>query len=101
MWKQILNKWFRLIIKYKFWVSLGLFLFWSLIIDSNNYFTRKEMKVEIHELESQKDYYVKKISEDSVRLYYLKSDNEVLEKFAREQYLMKKANEDLFIIVEK
>ena len=31
----------------------------------------------------------------------LKTNNENLEKFAREQYLMKKDNEDIFIIVEE
>ena len=54
----------------------------------------------LHQLEKDKMYYIEKIKEDSVKLYELKTDSKNLEKFAREQYLMKKKNEDIFIIVD-
>ena len=43
---------------------------------------------------------MKKIEEDRKRIQELKTNNDNLEKFAREQYLMKKDNEDIFIIVD-
>ena len=52
-------------------------------------------------MEKQKLYYIEKIKTDSARLYQLKTDNENLEKFAREQYLMKKDDEEVFVIVEE
>jgi len=39
-----------------------------------------------------------RIMEDSIRMNELRTDNENLEKFAREQYLMKRENEEIFII---
>jgi hypothetical protein len=55
----------------------------------------------LRELEAEKNFYLKKYEQDSKRLKELRTDNENLEKFAREQYLMKKENEDVFVIVEE
>lgn len=55
----------------------------------------------MRQLEKDKAYYEKKIIEDSQRLKELKTNKENLEKFAREQYLMKRDNEDVFVIVDK
>ena len=43
----------------------------------------------------------KKIETDIQRTKELETDDDNLEKFAREQYLMKKSDEDVFVIVEK
>ena len=55
---------------------------------------------EVHQLEKDLNYYVERIQTDSARLNELRTSPENLEKFAREQYLMKKDNEDIFVIVE-
>jgi cell division protein FtsB len=52
-------------------------------------------------MEDEKQYYLERIEEDSRRLNELKTDRDNLEKFAREQYFMKKENEDVFVIVEE
>ena len=52
----------------------------------------------MEELEYQKNYYTTQIKEDSTELYHLKNTPEQQEKFAREKYLMKKENEDIYII---
>ena len=54
---------------------------------------------ELSKLKQDREYYKKKIEEDRRKLNELKTDNDNLEKFAREQYRMKKKNEDLFIVV--
>lgn len=54
---------------------------------------------ELHKLRNEKEYYVNKIEEDSRKLMELKTDNDNLEKFAREQYRMKKPDEDLYIVL--
>ena len=56
---------------------------------------------DVSQLKDDYEYYRKRIISDSIKLHELKSSPEMLEKFAREQYLMKKDNEDIFIIVEK
>ena len=54
----------------------------------------------LNQLRQEKEYYIDQIKLDSTRLQELTTNNENLEKFAREQYYMKKANEDIFVVVE-
>jgi len=54
---------------------------------------------ELSKLKLDREYYIKKIEEDKRKLNELKTDNDNLEKFAREQYRMKRKDEDLFIVV--
>lgn len=54
---------------------------------------------ELRKLKQDREYYLKKIEEDRRKLNELKTDNDNLEKFAREQYRMKRKDEDLFIVV--
>jgi hypothetical protein len=54
---------------------------------------------ELHKLKLDREYYIKKIDEDKKKLNELKTDNHNLEKFAREQYMMKRKDEDLYIIL--
>lgn len=83
----------------KFLLSTIIFLIWLLLFDSNNLIARyKEMK-DLHKLRSDKEYYTNRISLDKQKLHELKTDNHNLEKFAREQYHMKKPDEDLYIIL--
>lgn len=53
---------------------------------------------EIRELKSQIQHYRNQIDTDKKKLHELQSDKNNLEKFARENYLMKKENEEVFII---
>ncbi len=83
----------------KYLLTLIIFIIWILLLDSNNLISRyKEMK-NLKKLKSEKEYYVKRIEEDKRKLYELKTDDRNLEKFAREQYRMKKPDEDLYIIL--
>ena len=83
----------------KYLLTLIIFIIWILLLDSNNLISRyKEMK-NLKKLKSEKEYYVRRIEEDKRKLYELKTDDRNLEKFAREQYRMKKPDEDLYIIL--
>lgn len=53
----------------------------------------------MHELRETEKYYEKDIEEAKMRLQELMSGKEELEKFAREQYYMKEADEDVFIVI--
>jgi len=55
----------------------------------------------LNKLEAQKEYYLKIIKENTEKIRELRTDKANLEKFAREEYLMKKNNEDIFVIVKK
>ncbi len=56
---------------------------------------------QISQLRREVARYRKSINKDRMRLEELKSDEESLEKFARETYQMKRANEDVYIIIDE
>ncbi|MBN1251345.1 MAG: septum formation inhibitor [Bacteroidales bacterium] len=82
----------------KFLITLVIFFAWIALFDSSSILDRIRLKRELNKLVSEKEFYIKKIKEDSISLIELKTNNDNLEKFAREKYLMKKNNEDIFII---
>jgi cell division protein FtsB len=87
------------VLRNRYLLTFIIFLLWILLFDSNNLISRyKELK-ELKKLRTDKEYYQKRIETDRDKLHELKTDNENLEKFAREQYRMKKADEDLYIIL--
>ena len=87
------------IFRNKYVLTIIIFVVWVVLLDSNNLITRYRDMKEMHKLEIDKEYYMKRIEEDKRKLHELKTDNRNLEKFAREQYHMKKPDEDLYIIL--
>lgn len=57
------------------------------------------MTQKLNGLEAQKDFYIEKKIQVLKDKEELSTNKELLEKFARENYLMKKPSEDLYIIV--
>ncbi len=84
-----------------YFVTTVSFLAWMLFLDSNDLISRFKMSSKLRSLESEKEFYVEKISEVEKDRKELLTNKELLEKFAREKYLMKKESEDLFIIQEE
>jgi cell division protein FtsB len=76
------------------------FLIWMIFLDSNDLISRFRMGAKLHSLEDEREYYQEKISEVEKDRQELTTNQELLEKFAREKYLMKKPTEDIFIIQE-
>ena len=77
------------------------FLVWMTFIDSNDLISRYKMGAKLGTLESEKAYYEEKIVEVEKDRKELMTNKELLEKFAREKYLMKRETEDVFIIQVK
>lgn len=82
-------------------VLVLVFAVWVIFFDNNSLVNMIKLKGEINELENERDYYLDKIEKDNRRIQELKTNKKNLEKFAREQYLMKKKNEDIYIIINK
>lgn len=78
-----------------------LFLVWMLFFDSNDFITQYRMNRELRDKEEMKEYYLEKMAEVQQDREELMGNPELLEKFAREKYLMKRPGEDVFIIVPK
>lgn len=70
-----------------------------LFFDSNNVFYRFSIASEVSELEESRDIYKKQIAELNRQRTELFGNQINLEKFAREKYMMKKDNEDLFVVI--
>lgn len=83
----------------KYILTVIIFSVWILFFDSNNLIARFNEVRELKNLKRDREYYIKKIEVDKRKLHELKTNNHNLEKFAREQYHMKKADEDVYIIL--
>ncbi|WP_084123444.1 FtsB family cell division protein [Aquiflexum balticum] len=77
------------------------FVIWMVFIDSNDILTQYKLKAKLNELERQKEFYLERKEKIQADRKELMSNNELLEKFARERYLMKRKNEDLYVVVEE
>lgn len=86
--------------KYKYWVIGLSAITWMTVFDGNNFIELIQLRSEVAELKEKRDYYQSEIILVRKTEKELFSNNRNLEKFAREKYLMKKDNEDLFIITE-
>lgn len=85
-------------------IYLGIILFflvWMLFFDEYNWIRIRRDRLKLDALKKETEYLEKKIETDKASLKALKTDTAELEKFAREKYLLKKENEDVYIIIEK
>jgi len=72
-----------------------------IFLDSNDLISRFKMSSKLRNLDREKEFYQEKISNVEKDRTELMTNKDLLEKFAREKYLMKKESEDLFIIQEE
>ncbi len=95
---EIYLKYLKPVFGNKYVLVLAFFGVWMVFFDENNLLSKFKYDQKIRKLNDEITYYEKEIEQSSRKMLELQSSNESLEKFAREQYLMKKANEDIFII---
>ena len=96
-----MKKYIIKIIKNKYWLLGGFVMLWILFFDKYNVIQQFKLHNQITKLEEDKAFYESEVNQMEHEKNLLETDDESLEKFAREKYLMKKDNEDLFIIVNK
>lgn len=82
----------------KFLLASTAFVVWMLFFDRNDVFTQMERRGELNELKQSKQYFEKQIADNRRFSKDLQFNASAIEKYAREKYLMKRDNEDLFII---
>lgn len=78
-------------------ITLSIFIVWMVFFDENSLLNHREFDKEINKLNSEKKYYETQIKQDKELINKLKNKEE-LEKFAREEYNMKKENEEIYLI---
>jgi len=90
------KKWFGLLTN-MYILVLTVFVIWMLFFDTNSLLIHLELKKEINKLEKQQEFLKEEIAKDKKILKKL-SNPEELKKFAREQYYLKKKNEEIYLI---
>lgn len=88
------------LLKNKYFLSSIAFLIWMLFFDRNDIISQYDYRSQVNKLENEKEFYNKEIAKVQKDLDELTSNRDKLEKFARERYLMKRDNEDVFVIME-
>lgn len=93
---------FSYLLKSKYLITLAGFVVWMFFFDDRNVITTHFRHTrELKQLQQSKRYYEQEIASTSKELEQLKANAATIEKYAREKYLMKRDNEDLFIIPVK
>ena len=89
------------IISNKYFFITVAFIIWMMFFDRNDLMQQYEYRTELNNLRADKEFYIKEVAQIKTDLNELTTNREKLEKFAREKYLMKKENEDVYVIVEE
>jgi cell division protein DivIC len=82
-------------------VISGLFFLWMLLFDTNDLISQYRSWSKLKGVSDEKKYYQSKITEVKKQRNELFGDKKALEKYAREQYLMKKPSEEVYLVVEE
>ncbi|MDR6560688.1 MULTISPECIES: septum formation initiator family protein [Arcicella] len=91
-----------LLVKYRFYtLTLSVLVVWMIFFDDNNVFSQFKMYRELGRLEDETAYYAQKLKEVEKEKIEVMGNSSLIEKFAREKYLMKKPNEEIFVIVDE
>ena len=94
--KRLLN-----IFKNKYYLLFMVFFVWMLLFDKNDLISQYQHRAKLKGLEKDREYFKEEIKKTQKDIEDLSTDKAHLEKFAREKYLMKKDNEDVFVIVKE
>mgnify|MGYP001607032674 CR=1 FL=1 len=89
------------VVKNKYLLTLVGLAVWLTFFDRNDIFTQYSLKQEVNKLEKERNYYLDEITSNKKNIEELQTNQTSLETFARETYLMKKDNEEVFVIVKK
>lgn len=88
--------------KYRFYkITSAVLIVWMLFFDVNDLFTQFKMYRELSHLQEEKLFYQKKLKDVEAKQKAVMGNSKLIEKFAREKYLMKKPKEEIFVIVDE
>jgi len=96
MWKKVPP-----LLKNKYFIAILAFAVWMLFFDRNSMMYRYKQNRTLNKHEQEREFYLREIQNDSIALHELSSDTQNLIRFAREKYLMKKDDEDIYLIIRE
>jgi cell division protein DivIC len=83
----------------KYFITIVAFTVWMIFFDNNSLKRQRQLNKQIGEINAMKAYYQEEISKNQQAIHDLQTDQETMEKYAREKYLMKRDSEDVYIVV--
>ncbi len=86
------------LLRNKFFLATLFFVVWLLFFDRNDVFTQMERRKELRKIKASKEYFAQQITENRNFSKDLQFNAYTIEKYAREHYMMKRDNEDIFIV---
>ena len=86
--------------RYKYIITLLIFAVIIVFLDENSILRRMEVANEARNTRNEIEKYRKDFEESTLRLNELDADSNSIERIAREKYLMKKPNEDVYVFEE-
>lgn len=89
------------ILKNKYFLVIVFFITWMFFFDSNDIITQYQDRHKLQALEREKAYFQEEIVKVNQDIQALSTDQQHLERFAREKYFMKRQEEDIYVIVEE
>ncbi len=84
----------------KYLIAIAVFALQMLFFDDNNLLVHLDRKRQLHELQANKAFYEERIAQTKQELNDLQSNTAAIEKFVRENFMMKRDNEDVFVVEE-
>ncbi len=96
----MINKILRIVKNFYFATGVGL-LIWMLFFDANDIISQVRNSLKLGDLETDLVYYDEKIKEVEIQRQSILGNPRLQEKYARENYLMKKPNEDVYVLVNE
>jgi cell division protein FtsB len=85
----------------KYLLTLAGLLVFLLFFDKYDLISQYGSRQKLNQLKNEKKYFLDEIEKNDAELNELRTNVKSLEKFGREKYLMKKEDEDIFVILEK
>jgi cell division protein DivIC len=85
-------------LKNKYLLAGGFFVVWMFLFDPKDIHTDFTQNTKLQELQKNEQHFNQLITDTKKELEQLKTNAQTIEKYAREKYMMKKDNEDLFIV---
>ena len=89
------------LLRNKYFYTLVFFMVWMLFFDQNRVSNQYKLQKNLSNLEAQKQFYLSEIENQTNIIEALERDTVLLEKYAREKYLMKRDNEVVYVIVKE
>lgn len=86
------------ILKNRYIAVLVIFVLYISFFDSHDLISQMEIKMELREISEEIDYLNTNTESAKGQIQELTSNRDELEKFAREQYRMKRENEEIFVL---